>query len=173
MTKWNHLKVWPHNHKVLELKGYIYIYIYIHTHTHTHYDYRISNQSFTNTTWIPSDTSIMVTFNCHTKINSNKMLKNSKQRLKQNSILRGLKSGANMIDKILIVKWKSFIPSCPTFCDPMDYTVHGILQARILEWVAFPLFRGSSQPRIEPRSPTWEADSLTVEPQRKPQNIEK
>ena len=29
----------------------------------------------------------------------------------------------------------------------MDYTVHGILQARILEWVAFPLSRGSSQPR--------------------------
>ena len=37
--------------------------------------------------------------------------------------------------------------SCPTLCDPMDYTVHGILQARILEWVAFPLSRGSSQPR--------------------------
>ena len=36
--------------------------------------------------------------------------------------------------------------SCPTLCDPMDYTVHGILQARILEWVAFPFFRGSSQP---------------------------
>ena len=32
-------------------------------------------------------------------------------------------------------------------CDPMDYTVHGILQARILEWVAFPFSRGSSQPR--------------------------
>ena len=30
---------------------------------------------------------------------------------------------------------------------PMDYIVHGILQARILEWVAFPFFRGSSQPR--------------------------
>ena len=29
----------------------------------------------------------------------------------------------------------------------MDYTVHGILQARILEWVAFPFSRGSSQPR--------------------------
>ena len=27
---------------------------------------------------------------------------------------------------------------CPTLCDPMDYTVHGILQAKILEWVAFP-----------------------------------
>ena len=33
------------------------------------------------------------------------------------------------------------------FCNPMDYTVHGILQARILEWVAFSFPRGSSQPR--------------------------
>ena len=39
------------------------------------------------------------------------------------------------------------IQLCPTLCDPMDYTVHGILQARILEWVAFPFSRGSSQPR--------------------------
>ena len=37
--------------------------------------------------------------------------------------------------------------SCPTLYDPMDYTVHGILQTRILGWVAFPFFRGSSQPR--------------------------
>ena len=37
--------------------------------------------------------------------------------------------------------------SCPTLCDPVDYTVHQILQARILEWVAFPFSRGSSQPR--------------------------
>ena len=34
-----------------------------------------------------------------------------------------------------------------TLCDPMNYTVHGILQARILEWVAFPFSRESSQPR--------------------------
>ena len=33
------------------------------------------------------------------------------------------------------------------FCNPMDYTVHEILQARILEWVAFPFSRGSSQLR--------------------------
>ena len=32
-------------------------------------------------------------------------------------------------------------------CDPVDYTIHGILQARILEWVAFSFSRGSSQPR--------------------------
>ena len=35
--------------------------------------------------------------------------------------------------------------------DPMDFTVHGILQARILEWVAFPLSRGFSQPRDRTR----------------------
>ena len=36
---------------------------------------------------------------------------------------------------------------CLTLYDPMDCIVHGILQARILEWVAFPFSRGSSQPR--------------------------
>ena len=35
----------------------------------------------------------------------------------------------------------------PTLCDPMDYTVHGILHARILELLANPFSRGSSQPR--------------------------
>ena len=37
--------------------------------------------------------------------------------------------------------------SCPTLCNPMDYTAHGILQARILEWVAVPFSSGSSQSR--------------------------
>ena len=37
--------------------------------------------------------------------------------------------------------------SCLSLCEPMDYTIHGILQARILEWVAFPFSRGSSQAR--------------------------
>ena len=42
--------------------------------------------------------------------------------------------------------------SCPALCDPMDYSlpgssVQGILQARILEWVAISFSRGSSQPR--------------------------
>ena len=54
--------------------------------------------------------------------------------------------------------------SCPTLCDPMDYTLQGILQARILAEVAFP------SPGIEPRSPTLQADSLPAEPQGKPKN---
>ena len=37
--------------------------------------------------------------------------------------------------------------SGPAFPNPMDYTVRGILQARILEWIAFPFSRGSPQPR--------------------------
>ena len=42
-------------------------------------------------------------------------------------------------------KWKWKL--CPTLCNPIDYTVHGILQARILGWVAVPFSRNSSQPR--------------------------
>ena len=53
----------------------------------------------------------------------------------------------------------------------MVHTVHGILQARIVEWVAFPFSRGSSYPGIEPRSPTLQADSLPAEPQGKPKGL--
>ena len=45
-------------------------------------------------------------------------------------------------------KWKAKVAQlCLTFCDPMDYTVHVILQASILEWVTFPFSSRSSQPR--------------------------
>ena len=64
--------------------------------------------------------------------------------------------------------------SCLTLCNPMEYTVHGILQARIMEWIAFPFTRGSSQPkdwthiskspalaaRFFTTSTTWEAHSI-------------
>ena len=46
-----------------------------------------------------------------------------------------------------IVKKMKVSQSYPILCDPMDYTVHGILQARILEWVAFPFSRGTFQSR--------------------------
>ena len=49
------------------------------------------------------------------------------------------------------------------------YTVHGILQARILEWVAFPFSRGSSQPRKSNRDPpALQVDSLPAELSGKP-----
>ena len=59
---------------------------------------------------------------------------------------------------------------CPTLCDPMDYTVHGILQARILEWIPFPFSRGFSQPRNQTTSTALQVDSLPAKPQGKSRN---
>ena len=49
----------------------------------------------------------------------------------------------------------------------MDYTVHGILQARILEWVTFSFSRGSSQPRDRTQVSALQVGSLPAEPQGK------
>ena len=64
---------------------------------------------------------------------------------------------------------------CPALCDPMDCSlpdssVHGILQARILEWIAMPFSRGSSWPWpwSKPGSLAFQADSLLSEPPSKP-----
>ena len=64
-----------------------------------------------------------------------------------------------MLVKLLVTQ------SCPSLCDPMDCSPPGssvceILQAGIWEWVAISFSRGSSDPGIEPGSPTWQADSL-------------
>ena len=66
--------------------------------------------------------------------------------------------------------------SCPTLCNPMGCSppgssVNGILQARILEWVAMPSSRDLPNPGIKPRSPALQADSLLSEPPGKPMNI--
>ena len=62
---------------------------------------------------------------------------------------------------------------CPTLQDPMDSSppgssVHGILQARILEWVPRPSPGDLPHPGIEPRSPSLQADSLPAEPPGEP-----
>ena len=56
--------------------------------------------------------------------------------------------------------------SCLTLCDPVDYTIHGILQARIME--PFPSLGDLPNPRIESRSPALQADSLPTELSGKP-----
>ena len=63
----------------------------------------------------------------------------------------------------------SVAQSCPTLCDPRDWSppgssVHGILQARILQWVATPSSRESSQPRDQTRSFALQVDSLPSKP---------
>ena len=57
--------------------------------------------------------------------------------------------------------------SCLTLCDPMDCSlsvssVHGILQAGILEWVAYPFSRGSSQPRNQTQISGIEVRFFTI-----------
>ena len=59
--------------------------------------------------------------------------------------------------------------SCPALCDPMDCSlpgssVHGILQARILEWVAIPFFRGYSQPKDRTQVSCTAGVLFTTEP---------
>ena len=66
---------------------------------------------------------------------------------------------------------------CPTLCDSMGFSwlgssVHGILQARTLEWVAMPSSRGSSQPRVQTQVSlgSLQVDSLPSEPPGKSKN---
>ena len=70
----------------------------------------------------------------------------------------------------------SVVQSCPTLCDPMDSSlpgssVQGILQERVLEWVAISFSRGSSQNRDPTSSPTLQADSLPSESPENPKQL--
>ena len=72
----------------------------------------------------------------------------------------------------VIIEWSEVKVAhwCLTLCDPMDYTVHGILLVRILERTPFPSPGVLSNPGTEPRSPALQADSSPAEPQGKPKN---
>ena len=52
----------------------------------------------------------------------------------------------------------------PMYCSPLGSPVHGIFQARILDWVAILFSRGLPEPEIEPGFPVLQADSLPSEP---------
>ena len=63
----------------------------------------------------------------------------------------------------------SVTKSCLNLCDPMDCSppgssVHGISQARIVEWVVISSSRGSSRPRVGPESPASAEGFFTTEP---------
>ena len=85
---------------------------------------------------------------CHPK-NSRKIIPIFKREAKRGSLV-----------KVKVTQ------SCLTLCDPMDYTVHGILQAKNIGENILDL----PNPGIEPRSPELQADSLPAEPPGKPKN---
>ena len=79
------------------------------------------------------------------------MLRNKNNKASQKNLISFFPCNVNWSlifrqGKTLKVKVK-VVQLCPTLCNPIDYTLHGILQARILDWIAFLLSRGSSQPR--------------------------
>ena len=79
----------------------------------------------------------------------------------------------SVVEYISEVNWTEVAQSCLTLCDPVDCSlpgssVHGILQARILEWVAISFSWDLPDPGIEPGSPTLRADALWSEPQGSP-----
>ena len=68
-----------------------------------------------------------------------------------------VKSDISLIMQLVkVAQW------CLTLCDPVDYTVHGILQARILDWVAFPFSRGSSQLRDQTQVSRTAGEFFTI-----------
>ena len=84
----------------------------------------------------------------------------------------GFWSSQRMIHSLSCAWSLSYVQLCnPMDCGPPGSSVHGILQARILEWVAMPSSRGSSQPRIKPRDPTLQVDSLPSELSGKPHSL--
>ena len=86
----------------------------------------------------------------------------------------GPSRGRNAMNQLLLIDqlqrhWRNWLwkvkvkvaQSCPTLCNPMGYTVHGILQARILEWVAVFFSRGSSWPRNQSQVSCMEGEYFT------------
>ena len=72
--------------------------------------------------------------------------------------------------RITVLNWSrvKVTRSCPTHWDPMDYTVHGILQVRIPEWVAYPFSSRPSRPSNQTGFPALQVDSLPTELSGKP-----
>ena len=71
---------------------------------------------------------------------------------------------------MIVRKGKWWSQSCATLCNPMDYTVHAVLQSRILDWVVFPSPGDLLNPGIKPRPPALRAYYLPAEHQLKPKN---
>ena len=111
-----------------------------------------------------------------------RMWSSKNSHLRENSQVR-MQNGAASLGDILVVSYKtthtltnSHAPwvsevaqLCLTLCDPMGCSLpgsshHGILQARILEWLATSFSRDLPNSGIEPRSPALKVDSLTSEP---------
>ena len=81
----------------------------------------------------------------------------------QHILSAGNEKTNTMVLKVLVAQLNPTLVT-PWTVAPTSSSVHGILQASILEWAVILFSRGSSQPETEPRSPTLQAYSLPSEP---------
>ena len=81
----------------------------------------------------------------------------------QHILSAGNEKTNTMVLKVLVAQLNTTLVT-PWTVAPTSSSVHGILQASILEWAVILFSRGSSQPETEPRSPTLQAYSLPSEP---------
>ena len=110
------------------------------------------------------------TWNYHSIVNQ--LYSNIKQKVLQNEFSP---STVELRNTLHVCMHAQSLQSCPTLCDPMDCcrpasSVHGILQAGILEWVAVPSSRGFPDPGFKPESPALLADSSPLSHQGSPRN---
>ena len=66
--------------------------------------------------------------------------------------------------KVKVLFSQSHQTLCDPYCSLPGFSVHGILQARVLKWIGIFFSRDFPDPGIEPGSPTLQADSLPSEP---------
>ena len=169
-----HMCVYTRTHTYVYTQTHICIYkhtrthIYVYTHIDTHICIHARTRMLTD----------MLLQHCMLRINiqdsdSQNCQIQSQPRKPKSCLLLHTHKGRETFSHISRRRLMLVSQSCPTFCDPMDYSppgfsVHGIFQARILEWVAFPFSRGSSNPGIKPGSPALQAASLPSESPGKP-----
>ena len=96
---------------------------------------------------------------------SNRFFSKLSETVKDKWLWHGVTKNWTWLTDRIATKW-----SYLTLHDPMDYTVHGILQTRTLVWGPFRSPGDLPNPGIKPRPPAFQADSLPAEPQRKPKN---
>ena len=155
-------------HRYTYMYTHIDAHICIHTHRYTHVCIHTRAHMLTD----------MLLQHCTLRINiqdsdSQNCQIQSQPRKPKSCLVLHTHKGRETFSHISQRRLMLVCQSCPTFCDPVDYSppgfsVHGIFQARILEWVAFPFSRGSSDPGIKPGSPAFQAASLPSESPGKP-----
>ena len=163
----------PHNHMSLIL--HIFFYIYTHLHTVAF----ISGKS--RLMWIPRNPVSSQLSRVNTKGGltiSGFLAMHHIDKEAWCATVHGVAKSWTQLSNWTELNWTGqekvlVTQSCLTLCDHMDcnppgYTVYGILQAKILEWVAIPSPEDLPNPGIEPRSPELQADTLPSEPPGKP-----